>query len=166
MNKIGQYIKKLRKERGLTQQELADKLNVSFQAVSKWETGETLPDVTLILDICNELNTTADMLLNGGVIVNKKRKLISMGSIVAGFEYLSLTKNCFGEDSLFYQGIVEGISNKMNFNFAEALKVNVEVLYTEVVIQYLLSGYTVDIQEVKQYITNDRYINEITKRIP
>ncbi|MBQ4273009.1 MAG: helix-turn-helix transcriptional regulator, partial [Clostridia bacterium] len=66
MNKIGQYIKKLRKAKGITQQQLADTLNVSFQAVSKWETGETLPDVALLLDLCNELNTTADMLLNGG----------------------------------------------------------------------------------------------------
>lgn len=49
MNEIGSYIKKLRKQKGLTQQQLADTLNVSFQAVSKWETGETLPDVAFVV---------------------------------------------------------------------------------------------------------------------
>ena len=42
MNKIGQFIKKLRKEKGLTQSQLAEKLNISFQSVSKWETGGSL----------------------------------------------------------------------------------------------------------------------------
>lgn len=165
MNKIGQYIKKLRKAKGITQQQLADKLNVSFQAVSKWENDETLPDVALLLDLCNQLDTTADMLLNGGAIVVRGRKHISMSNIVAGFEHLAMVKDCFGEDSAFYRGIVEGISNKMNFDFEEALVANIQVLYTEVVIQYLSNGYTVDIQDVKQYISNDRYINEIAKRI-
>lgn len=75
MNEIGLYIKKLRKQKGLTQQQLADKLNVSFQAVSKWETDETLPDVALLLDLCNELDTTADTLLNGGNIVKNTKQL-------------------------------------------------------------------------------------------
>ena len=44
----GQFIKALRKERGLTQKELAERLNVSEKTVSKWETGNGLPDVGLI----------------------------------------------------------------------------------------------------------------------
>lgn len=165
MNEIGLYIKKLRKQKGLTQQQLADKLNVSFQAVSKWETGETLPDVALLLDLCNELDTTADTLLNGGAFVDKKRKIIKVENIVNGFERLAQLKDYFGEDSTFYQGIIEGISNKMNFDFADALKNNLQVLYTEAVIQYLLNGYTVDIEEAKLWITNEKYLNEIRKRL-
>ena len=42
--KIGKYIQKLRKEKELTQKQLADKFGITFQAVSKWESGETLPD--------------------------------------------------------------------------------------------------------------------------
>ena len=56
MNKIGQFIKKLRKEKGLTQSQLAEKLNISFQSVSKWETGETLPDTNILLSLCDELD--------------------------------------------------------------------------------------------------------------
>ena len=117
MNEIGLYIKKLRKEKGLTQQQLADILNVSFQAVSKWETGETLPDTGLLLDLCNELGTTADALLNGGAIINKNHKLIRVENIVSGFSHIAALKDELGEDSPFYKGIMEGISFKMNFNF-------------------------------------------------
>ena len=76
MNKIGQFIKKLRKEKGLTQAQLAEKLNISFQSVSKWETGETLPDTNILLSLCEELDTTVDTLLNGGIIINKQRRVI------------------------------------------------------------------------------------------
>lgn len=165
MNEIGLYIKKLRKQKGLTQQQLADILNVSFQAVSKWETGETLPDVALLLNLCDALDTTADTLLNGGVVVNKNRKLIKVENVVAGFDHLLQARDCFGKESIFYQGIVEGISNKMNFDFEQALASNLQVLYTEVVIQYLLNGYTVDIEEAKNYITNEKYLAEIVKRM-
>lgn len=165
MNEVGQYIKKLRKNKGLTQTQLAEKLNISFQSVSKWENGETLPDTNILLDLCNELDTTADTLLNGGVIINKRRKLIKVESIVEGFNYIKKVKECFGEDSDFYQGIVEGISIKMNFDFEETLKINPQVLYTEVIINYILNGYIIDVEEAKQWITNEKYINEILKRI-
>ena len=165
MNEIGLFIKKLRKEKGLTQSELAEKLNISFQAVSKWENGETLPDTAILLDLCNELDTSVDTLLNGGVVINKKRKLIKVENIVNGFNHLASLKDCFGENSTFYKGIIKGISTEMNFNFEEALSVNPQVLYTEVVIQYILNGYVVDIQEARMWINNEKYINEIKKRM-
>ena len=165
MNEVGLYIKKMRKENGLTQAELADKLNISFQAVSKWETGETLPDTGILLELCNILNISVDTLLNGGTVINRNRKLIKVENIVLGFSHLASLKECFGEDSTFYKGIVEGLNNKMNFNFEEALELYPEVLYTEVVIQYLMNGYTVDMEEAKTWIKNEKYINEIKKRM-
>ena len=165
MNEIGLFIKKLRKEKGLTQSELAEKLNISFQAVSKWENGETLPDTAILLDLCNELDTSVDTLLNGGVVINKNRKLIKVENIVNGFNHLASLKDCFGENSTFYKGIIKGISTEMNFNFEEALSVNPQVLYTEVVIQYILNGYVVDIDEARMWINNEKYINEIKKRM-
>ena len=165
MNEIGLFIKKLRKEKGLTQTGLAEKLNISFQAVSKWENGETLPDTAILLDLCNELDTSVDTLLNGGVVINKNRKLIKVENIVNGFNHLASLKDCFGENSTFYKGIIKGISTEMNFNFEEALSVNPQVLYTEVVIQYILNGYVVDIDEARMWINNEKYINEIKKRM-
>ena len=46
--KLGYIIKKLRTERGMTQEELANKMNVSFQAVSKWENDQTTPDIAIL----------------------------------------------------------------------------------------------------------------------
>ena len=49
--KVGNLIKKLRKDNNLTQKELADKLNVTFQAVSKWENGKSVPDIAQLRQI-------------------------------------------------------------------------------------------------------------------
>lgn len=56
-NKIGQYIASLRKEKKLTQQQLGDKLFVTDKAVSKWERGLSLPDITILEKLANELDT-------------------------------------------------------------------------------------------------------------
>ena len=61
----GEFIKKQRKELGLTQIELADKLLVSEKTISKWECGNGFPDTSLILPLCKELNMTANELLSG-----------------------------------------------------------------------------------------------------
>ena len=156
---IGNYIKKLRKENGYTQKQLAEKLNVSFQAVSKWETGETLPDTSLLLTLANELNTSVERLLNGGKIIMKENTLISVKNIVDGFKYLLKVKDCFGEKSTFWLGLVEGINKKMNMDLLDALENHKEVLYTEVILQYINNeNCKVDIEEVRKYIKKEKYV--------
>ena len=156
---IGNYIKKLRKENGYTQKQLAEKLNVSFQAVSKWETGETLPDTSLLLTLANELNTSVERLLNGGKIIMKENTLISVKNIVDGFKYLLKVKDCFGEKSTFWLGLVEGINKKMNMDLLDALQNHKEVLYTEVILQYINNeNCKVDIEEVRKYIKKEKYV--------
>lgn len=165
MNEIGAFIKKCRKNKGLTQNELAEKLNISFQAVSKWENGETLPDTGILLELCDILEITVDTLLNGGVIINRTRKVISVKKIVDGFEHFNKIRDDFGENSPFYKAIIQGISEKMNFDFEDTLINNKEVLYIEAIINYLNNGYSVDIEEAKLYITKEKFINEILKRM-
>lgn len=72
--KIGNFIKECRKELGITQYELADKLNVSFKTISKWECGKGLPDVSLLLPLCNELKTSVNELLSGERLLNEEYK--------------------------------------------------------------------------------------------
>ena len=66
---IGKFISACRKEKGLTQMQLAEKLNITNRAVSKWETGKSMPDVSLMLDLCNILGITVNELLSGERII-------------------------------------------------------------------------------------------------
>ena len=108
--KIGQYIQHLRKTAGMTQKDLAQKLNISFQAVSKWENGDTLPDTGILLDLCDILNTTVDKLLNGGGLAASERRLMSVEDVITGFQYIERIGKLFGEDSTFFTGMIEGIN--------------------------------------------------------
>lgn len=65
METIGNRIAKYRKEKGLTQEGLAEKLGVSSQAVSKWENDASCPDISLLAQLCSELGITTDELLTG-----------------------------------------------------------------------------------------------------
>ena len=163
--KIGQYIQNLRKAAGLTQKELAEKLNLSFQAVSKWENGDSLPDTGVLLDLCDILNTTADKLLNGGSIVAKERRLMRLEDVVTGFQYLEDIGKLFGEDCSFYTGMIEGINEKMNMDILSYLKdpTTREVMYAEVLIQGLLSGRTVDMEEIDAAFRNRHMVETIRR---
>lgn len=66
MNSFGEFLYELRKEQGMTQAELAQKLNVTNKAVSKWETGEAMPETALLLPIARIFGVTVDELLAGG----------------------------------------------------------------------------------------------------
>lgn len=62
---MGEFIHVLRKEKGLTQRELAEKIAVSDKTVSKWETGYALPDTSMLLKLCSTLNVSVNELLSG-----------------------------------------------------------------------------------------------------
>ena len=66
---IGKFIAACRKEKGLTQMQLAEKLNITNRAVSKWETGKSMPDVSLMLDLCDILGINVNELLSGERII-------------------------------------------------------------------------------------------------
>ena len=66
--KIGRFIAERRKSCGLTQMQLAEQMNVSDRAVSKWETGKSLPDSSIMLELCDILSITVNDLLCGEVV--------------------------------------------------------------------------------------------------
>ena len=68
--KIGKFISSLRKEKNMTQLDLAEKLNISDRAVSKWERGINLPDASLMIELSKMFNVTINELLNGEIIKN------------------------------------------------------------------------------------------------
>ena len=71
MLKIGEKIKELRKAQNITQEKLAEYLNISYQAISKWENGLALPDITLIPSLSNFFGVSADYLL--GITLDEKK---------------------------------------------------------------------------------------------
>ncbi len=82
--KIGKFIAKLRKEQNLTQMQLAEKLNITDRAVSKWETGRALPDSAIMLELCDILKISVNELLSGERLImenynkNAENNLIEM----------------------------------------------------------------------------------------
>lgn len=62
---IGKFIAKCRKEKKLTQAQLAEMLNITDRAVSKWETGKSMPDSSIMLELCEILGITVNELLSG-----------------------------------------------------------------------------------------------------
>ncbi len=66
--KIGNFIAERRKAVDLTQMQLAEKLNITDRAVSKWETGRALPDSSIMLELCKILKITVNELLTGEVL--------------------------------------------------------------------------------------------------
>ena len=67
--KIGKFISERRKGVNLTQMQLAEKLNITDRAISKWETGKAMPDSSIMLDLCGLLNITVNDLLCGEVVI-------------------------------------------------------------------------------------------------
>ncbi len=63
--KIGKFILELRKQKGMTQKELAEKVGVSDKTISKWECGNSIPDITYLEALCNSLNISVNELLSG-----------------------------------------------------------------------------------------------------
>ena len=81
--KIAKIIKDIRLKNKLTQAEFAEKYSVTYQAVSKWETGKNLPDMYILKKICNDYNINIDDLLNGEIKKKKNnKKIIILASIL------------------------------------------------------------------------------------
>lgn len=74
--KIGYFIRECRKNKNLTQKQLADKLYVEPKTVSKWETGKGLPDVSIMKNLCNELGISLSELFIGDYIKEESNDLL------------------------------------------------------------------------------------------
>lgn len=111
IKKIGKFIAENRKKQKLTQQELADKLGVTYKAVSKWETGNGLPDVSLYQDLCKEINISLNELFEGKKLTNEELVEISDKNTVS----LIMTRQQIESlqvltEFLIFAGIVVSIS--------------------------------------------------------
>ena len=85
--KIGKFIASCRKMQNLTQEELANKLGITSKAVSKWECGKSLPDVSIMLELCKILNITVNDLLCGEKVKEKEYQEKFEENIVNTIDY-------------------------------------------------------------------------------
>lgn len=112
-NKTANLLAQLRKDKRLTQVELAEELGVTYQAVSKWERGENLPDSAMLVDIAKFYHITVDELLKGELINRsnldriKKRKFILMITSIILFVLSPISIFIYGVEE--YQKYVPAI---------------------------------------------------------
>ena len=97
--KIGYFIRECRKNKNLTQKQLADKLFVEPKTISKWETGKGLPDVSIMKNLCNELDISLSELFIGEHLKEKSNELITEQILLNEFEKERIRnkKNLIGE---------------------------------------------------------------------
>jgi len=162
---VGQYIQYLRKQKGFSQKALAEYLSVSFQAVSKWENGDNLPDAAILLELADILDTTTDKILSGGNVVVRRKKKINIQDLREGIEALEKIKLCFGERSVIYLGAIEGINSKIRIQIQDCLsnEDGKEMLLAELVIQYLADGCYVENEDIEEHFQSEMLKRKIRK---
>ena len=158
---VGAQIARLRKEKGLTQNDLGDRLGVSFQAVSKWERGETLPDTAILLDLANALETSVDFILTGGSQVLHYRGKFTVAQMSEGILALKRMGELLGKDNTLYRHAIEGINENMNTNIEDAFTDDrvLECFVAEAIIQNLMAGKYIDPTDVKNGFKHEHFRN-------
>lgn len=130
--KVGKFIKNIRKKNNLTQQAFANKYGVTYQAVSKWENGKNLPDMVLIKQICQDYSIDIDELLDGEYKKNSKKKILIVGGIFLllitiigliiylnkddSFEFNTLSSSC---DNFEISGSISYNNKKSSIHISE-----------------------------------------------
>lgn len=97
--KIGKFILELRREKNMTQQELADKIGVTDRAISKWENGRGMPDLSLMIPLCKELDITINELISGEKIEKKDYQSKLEENIVKTIDYTN--RRIINKDKIF-----------------------------------------------------------------
>lgn len=156
---VGIQIANLRKAKGLTQNDLGDRLGITFQAVSKWERGETLPDTSILVDLANALETSVDSILTGGQQVLRYRGKITVSQMRDGILALKQMGEALGQDNGLYRNAIEGINKGLNTNIEDAFSDSrvLECFVAEAIIQNLMAGKYIDPTDVKNGFQHDHF---------
>ena len=161
MFKIGSLIAELRKSKGITQSELGERIGVSFQAVSKWERGEALPDITLLPNLAKILETTIDYILTGNDKASGYSGKFTVSDLRNGLICIKKSGEYLGKENLIYKAAIDGINTKLNTDIEEAFSDDYifEAFLAEAVIQNLISGAYIDISDVKNNFKHGHFKN-------
>ena len=161
MDKVGEQIATLRRCKGLTQNELGERIGVSFQAVSKWERGETLPDVAVLPDLARVLETSVDNILLGGEKQVEYKGKIRVQDMKAGLDCLKKVGEYLGKENIIYRSAIKGIDTEMNTDIEKAFADDYifEAFLAETIIQNLMQGMYVDLSDIKNNFKHEHFKN-------
>lgn len=161
VKKVGAQIANLRKAKGITQSELGERIGVSFQAVSKWERGETLPDTSLLPDLARILETTVDFILLGCEKVIEYKGKCTVADMKKGLHCLKNAGEYLGAENIIYRAAIKGINTDLNTDIEEAFRNDYvfEAFLAEAIIQNLIAGFYVDISDVKNNFKHEHFKN-------
>lgn len=99
--KIGKFILEIRKQKGWTQKELAEKIGVSDKTISKWECGNSIPDITYLEALCNSLDISVNELLSGQCLSGESYSEKAEENIMA-----LMKENESNKKGNFWQGVL------------------------------------------------------------
>lgn len=143
-SKIGSFLKELRNEKGLTQEQLAEKLNVSNRSISRWETGNSLPDISILVELAEFYEIDIKEIIDGerkSEIMNletkdtlkkvaeytaeeNKKLRNKMADMMAGAAILVIFSSILFSTNAFNGAIPQSsYNNMMNFTFGLTLAV-------------------------------------------
>ena len=108
--KIGKFIAECRKKNNLTQMQLAEKLNITDRAISKWENGKSMPDSSIMLELCSELKISVNELLSGEMIEMKDYNQIAEKNLLE----MAKKEEVQNKKMMFYE-IVIGYMSSVTF---------------------------------------------------
>lgn len=148
---IGRFIQSCRKDKGLTQAELSERLNVSPQAVSNWERGETLPDVATLPDLAVILGCSVDAILYGGAGGGSYRRHITVEQMRSALGSIDKIGEDLGRDHFIYRCMMEALNQRMNTTLEKAFSDDhiFEIFTMEFLLECVKNGDYVDPRDVQ-----------------
>ena len=151
---MGSFLQTERKRSGMTQAELAEKLNVSPQAVSNWERGEAIPDVSLLLDLADRLHCSVDAILSGGAGCGGFRRHVTVAQMQEALSALDRIGELLGRDHFIYQCIIDALNTRMNTTIEASFSDPhiFDVFTVEFLLACIDSGDYVDPRDVEAHL--------------
>ena len=162
---IGACIRARRTEAALTQAELAERLSVTAQAVSRWERGESLPDVATLPDLACILGCSVDMLLGG--YSGTFRRRITVGEMRQAIHAVAQLRDLLGTDHFMYRTMVDALDTRMNSQIEAALASEnaMDAYVCEALLECVAQGDWVDATDVQRHIRNEKARDHTLKQM-
>ena len=162
---IGKYIKRKRIEMHLTQKDLAETLQISFQAVSKWETGTTLPDTSILLALSDVLEVTVDQILNAGEFKIRMNKRVNVEEVRKAIKSILKIKQVLGPNNGIYKSMMAGLNQDTEVDFEDRIKdpEKREIIIAKSCIQLIVDGYYLSDDDIEEHFTNEKVKEKLKK---